>query len=72
MPTERLQHNVVEANSVQFNNDFAGPGVDDGMHLQGTSKSFINSVSAQAWVKCFHIFRRNVKHGPFFSVSIGI
>jgi len=49
-----------KANLVHFNIAFSGLGVEDGMPLQGTFKSFSHSVSAQAWVKCLHIFRHKL------------
>jgi len=41
---------------------FFGPWCCSGMLLQYTFKGFFYRVSAQAWVKCFHICRYNAEH----------
>jgi len=43
---------ISKAYFVQFNSTFAGLGIKDGM-VQGTFKSFCQSVSAQVGTKCF-------------------
>jgi len=57
-----LSDHIVQAKFVQFDDDFTGLGAVVGMLLQCTFKSFCHIVSVQAWVKCFHICRYNVKH----------
>ena len=63
----QIGDNIDKANFVQFITVFADPGVD-GMLLQGTFKRFSHSVSAQTWIKCFHICRPNVYRGSLLSV----
>jgi len=58
-------------NFVQFDNDFTGLDVEIGMFFQCTFKSFRYSVSAHAWLKCFHTCRHNAKHGFLFFSSWG-
>jgi len=48
-----LGDKVVQANFVQFNNDFSGLLVEFGMFLQCTFQGFCYRVSAHAWVKSF-------------------
>ena len=50
-----LRDRIVQANFVQFDDDFMGLGAVVGMLLQWTFKSFSHSVSIQAWVKCLKL-----------------
>ena len=49
-----MNDHIVQANFVQFDDDFTGLGTVVGMLLQCTFKSFCHSVSIQAWANCFY------------------
>jgi len=67
-----LGDSIVNANFVQFDNDFTGLGVEVGMLLQYIFKSFCYQVSAQAWVKCFNAITQHWAHEVCVTVFMKI